>query len=126
MCELDLIGVTTQDGRLMLTAAASDWSRPISHCLGWDAANLVGHVGSILAWVARIAATGEPVAREDRETPPGDPAELSSWYSAQLDRTLEILAHADFERPMWTFSSRGERRVGWWHRRLAVGLAIHR
>jgi Mycothiol maleylpyruvate isomerase N-terminal domain len=70
MIELDLAVVTAADGRNLLSAAQTDWLRPIPHCPGWDAADLVGHMGSILGWMARIVTTGEPVARADRESPP--------------------------------------------------------
>jgi uncharacterized protein (TIGR03083 family) len=126
MPELDLTTVTAKDGRDLLAAAGTDWSRPIPHCPGWDAADLVGHMGAILAWMARIVTTGEPVPRRDRETPPSGHASLASWYSAHLDRTVDILTTSSADSPAWTFSSRGERRTGWWRRRLAVELAIHR
>ena len=125
MPELDLT-ITTADGRDLLTAAETDWLRPVLHCPGWDAADLVGHMGAILGWIARIVATGERVARRDRETPPAEHAALASWYSAHLSHTLDILTATDVDSPAWTFSSRGERRAGWWRRRLAVELAIHR
>lgn len=126
MPELDLLTTTAADGRDLLAAAESDWSRPVPHCPEWDAADLVGHVGAILAWMARIVTTGERVSRRDRETPPADHGELAGWYSAHLDRTLDILASTDPETKTWTFSSRGDSRVGWWRRRLPVELAIHR
>jgi hypothetical protein len=83
-------------------------------------------MGGILAWMARIVTTGEPVPRRDRELPPAGHAEMPFYYSAHLQRTL---GHPDHHRPgspAWTFSSRGERRARWWQRRLAVELAIHR
>jgi uncharacterized protein (TIGR03083 family) len=126
MADLDLAVVTAADGRDLLAAAQTDWLRPIPHCPGWDAADLVGHMGSILGWMARIVTTGEPVARADRETPPADRAALAPWYSAHLDRTLDVLTTTAADSPAWTFSSRGDRRTGWWRRRLAVELAIHR
>ena len=126
MPELDLVTITAADGRDLLAAAETDWSRPIPHCPAWDAAGLVGHMGGILAWMARIVTTGEPVPRRDRETPPAGHAALASWYSAHLDRTVGILTATPADSPAWTFSSRGERRAGWWRRRLAVELAIHR
>jgi uncharacterized protein (TIGR03083 family) len=126
MPELDLATITAADGRDLLAAAETNWSRPIPHCPGWDAADLVGHMGSILGWMARIVTTGEPVSRGDRETPPSGYAALASWYSAHLDRTLDILTASPADSPVWTFSSRGERRASWWRRRLAVELAIHR
>jgi uncharacterized protein (TIGR03083 family) len=126
MPELDLAIVTAADGRDLLAAAETDWLRPVSHCPGWDAADLVGHMGAILGWIGRIVATSERVARRDRETPPAEHAALAPWYSAHLDRTLDILITTPVDSTTWTFSSRGERRAGWWRRRLAVELAIHR
>jgi uncharacterized protein (TIGR03083 family) len=126
MPELDLLTTTAADGRDLLVAAEADWSRSIPHCPNWDAAELVGHVGGILAWMATIVTTGERVSRRDRETSPADRGELAGWYAAHLDRTLHILTTTDPESSTWTFSSRGDSRVGWWRRRLAVELAIHR
>ncbi|MGH3153107.1 MAG: maleylpyruvate isomerase N-terminal domain-containing protein [Streptosporangiaceae bacterium] len=125
MPELDL-AIAAADGRDLLAAAETDWLRPVPHCPGWDAARLVGHMGAILDWIARIVATGEPVARKDRETPPAGHAALAPWYSAHLSGTLDILTTTAADSPAWTFSSCGERRAGWWRRRLAVELAIHR
>ncbi|MDT4951748.1 MAG: hypothetical protein QOJ37_4343 [Pseudonocardiales bacterium] len=126
MPELDLLTTTAADGRDLLQAAEADWSRPIPHCPEWDAAELVGHMGGILAWMATIVTTGERVSRGDRELPPADLGELTGWYSAHLDRTLDILSTTDPDIETWTFSSRGDHRVGWWRRRLAVELAVHR
>ena len=83
-------------------------------------------MGSILAWMATIVTTGQAVARTDREPPPADRSTLAAWYEGHLARTLAILGQADPDAPAWTFSSRGDHRVGWWHRRLAVEIAIHR
>jgi uncharacterized protein (TIGR03083 family) len=126
MPELALLTTTAADGRDLLTAAQSDWSRPIPHCPDWDAAQLVEHTGSILAWMAQIVTTGQRVSRRDRESAPPDRGELARWYSTHLDRTLEILTSTDPDTPTWTFSRRGDSRVGWWRRRLAIELAIHR
>jgi uncharacterized protein (TIGR03083 family) len=126
MPELDLTTVTATDGRDLLTAAETDWSRPVPHCPEWDAAGLVGHMGAILAWMDTIVTTGERVARRDRETPPDGHAALASWYSGHLDRTIAVLTTTPADSPAWTFSSLGEQRAGWWRRRLAVELAIHR
>lgn len=126
MPDRDLLSPTAKDGQLLLAAAESDWERPIPHCPGWDAAQLTGHMGSILDWMARIVSTGERVSRRDRDPPPDDRDRLSSWFAAHLDRTLGVLTSVDPDRPTWTFSSRDDHRAGWWCRRLAVELAIHR
>jgi uncharacterized protein (TIGR03083 family) len=126
MPEIDLVTVTAADGRDLLAAAETDWSRPVPHCPDWDAAELVGHMGTILAWMDAIVTTGERVSRRDRETPPAGHAALAAWYSAHLDRTVGVLTATPADSPAWTFSSLGDHRAGWWRRRLAVELAIHR
>ena len=126
MPELDLLTVTAADGRDLLVAAQSDWSRPVQDCPGWTAADLVGHMGAILGWIAKIVTSGQAVPRRDRETPPADRDTLAAWYRAHLNRTLSILTATPPESRAWTFSSSGDQRVSWWRRRLAVELAIHR
>ena len=124
--EPDLLMVAAADGRDLLAVARSDWSRPVQDCLGWNAADLTGHMGAILGWIAKIVTSGQAVPRRDRETPPADRDTLAAWYEAHLDRTLTILTATPPESWTWTFSSRGDQRVSWWRRRLAVELAIHR
>ena len=126
MTSVDLFAVTADDAQALLAAAESDWSRPVPHCPGWDASELVGHLGGIFAWMATIVTTGGPVARADREVPPVDLDERRSWYLAHLEQTLDVLSQTTPDTEVWTFSSRGENNVGWWRRRLAVETAIHR
>jgi uncharacterized protein (TIGR03083 family) len=121
-----LLASADGDGRDLLAAARSDWDRRIPDCPHWNAAELVGHMGTILAWMAAIVTTGRAVARTDREPPPADRNALPAWYEGHLARTLVILGNASPDAPTWTFSSRGDHRVGWWQRRLAVEIAIHR
>jgi hypothetical protein len=121
-----LLAVAADDGSGLLAAACTGWDRRIPDCPDWNAAELIGHTGAILAWMATIITTGQAVARSDRERPPGDRGALAAWYQGHLARTLAILGDTDPDTPVWTFSSRGDHRVGWWHRRLAVEIAIHR
>jgi hypothetical protein len=62
---------------------------------------------------------------------PGDQPDFLLTSAADDGRDLLAAAMSDWDRripdcPAWTFSSRGDHRVGWWHRRLAVEIAIHR
>ena len=121
-----LLGPTREDARALLSAAATDWGRPVGQCPEWDAAELVRHTGSILAWMGAIITSRERVNRRTLDPAPEQPADLSSWYLTTLDRTLNLLQSADPESTTWTFSSSGDGRVAWWVRRLAIEVAIHR
>jgi uncharacterized protein (TIGR03083 family) len=121
-----LLASAAHDGSDLIAAATGDWDCRIPDCPAWNAAELVGHMGSILAWMATIVTTGRAVARTDREPPPAGRSTLAAWYEGHLARTLAVMGQADPDAPAWTFSSRGDHRVGWWQRRLAVEIAIHR
>jgi hypothetical protein len=101
-----LLASAADDGRALLAAAGADWDRRIPDCPAWNAAELFGHMGAILAWIATIVTTGQAVARKDRESPPADRRALPAWYEGHLARTLTILGEADPGTPAWTFSSR--------------------
>jgi uncharacterized protein (TIGR03083 family) len=123
----DLLKAADRDARALLVAAQTRWDRPVPHCPDWDAAGLVRHMGGILGWMAAIVTTGERVNRRTLEpAPPEKPDGLPAWYLAALAGAIEVLGSADPESPTWTFSSVGDQRAGWWCRRLAVEVAVHR
>ncbi|HWG60348.1 MAG TPA: maleylpyruvate isomerase family mycothiol-dependent enzyme [Streptosporangiaceae bacterium] len=121
-----MLQTVPDDARSLLAAAASDWDRPVPHCPEWDAADLVGHMGSILMWMAAVVRSRERISRRRLDPPPQDPAELPGWYLHTLEDSLRVLGAADPNSQTWTFSSTGDRRVAWWQRRLAVEVAVHR
>ena len=123
---LAFIDTTAVDGRRLIDAAESDWSRPVPHCPDWDIAGLVRHTGGILAWMAAVVSNGEFVSRQALDAPPDANSELRRWYLDNLDCTLDVLRNADTEARVWTFSNLGDQRSAWWRRRLAVEVAIHR
>jgi uncharacterized protein (TIGR03083 family) len=115
-----------EDARSLLTAAQTGWGRPVPQCPGWDAADLVRHVGGILGWMAAVVASGERVSLRTQDPGPENLADLPRWYLASLDRALDVLGSADPGSAAWTFSRIGDGGVAWWDRRLAVEVAIHR
>jgi uncharacterized protein (TIGR03083 family) len=121
-----LLGPAGEDGRSLLAAAEGDWARTVSQCPGWDTADLVRHMGGILQWMAAVVASGERVSRRNLDPAPADAVELPRWYLGCLDQALDVLGAADPDAQTWTFSSTGDQRAGWWDRRLAVEIAIHR
>ena len=121
-----LLRSADQDARSLLAAAQPDWNRAVPHCPKWDTAELVRHMGGILAWMAAIVTSRQRVSRRTLPRPPADPGELPAWYIARLDEALDALGSADRQAATWTFSSTGDHRVAWWKRRLAVEVAVHR
>jgi uncharacterized protein (TIGR03083 family) len=123
----DLLQIAEKDGMALLAAAQTRWDRPVPHCPDWDAAGLVRHMGSIFGWMAAVVTTGERVSRRSLEpAPPEDPHSLPAWYLAALSRAIQVLGSADPEAATWTFSRIGDQRAGWWCRRLADEVAVHR
>ena len=122
----EILNATRGDATALLTAAESDWNRPVPHCPEWDQAQLVRHTGGILAWMAAIVTSRGQVSRRTLDPAPADTAELPVWYLHHLEETLYVLSTTDPDTATWTFSSLGDHRVGWWIRRLAVEIAIHR
>jgi uncharacterized protein (TIGR03083 family) len=114
------------EGRALLVAAECDWARPVPHCPEWNAADLVRHMGGIFAWMATIVSTGERASFRQLDRPPAEDAGLRRWYLDNLTRTIGVLTDADPEAKVWTFSSLDDYRAGWWWRRLAVEVSIHR
>lgn len=123
---VELLEAAGEDGRTLLVAARMDWTRRVPHCPDWDAAGLVRHMGGILTWMDAVVTGGQRVSRRGLDPAPESLADLAPWYIDHLDRTLAVLGSADAESRCWTFSTVGDEQVGWWRRRLAVEVAIHR
>ena len=122
----NLLPVARIDASLLLTAAETDWNRPVPHCPEWDLTQLVQHTGGVLAWMGAVVTARQQIARRTLPPAPAEPAELPVWYSRHLAETLHLLATTDPATETWTFSSLEDRRVDWWSRRLAVEVAVHR
>ena len=121
-----LLDCAAADARSLLGTASTRWDATVPHCPGWDTAELVRHQGGIFTWMATIVTGCERVSRRDLAPAPAESAELPGWYLGNLDHAMEVLRSADSQSATWTFSSTGDLRVAWWHRRLAVEVAIHR
>jgi uncharacterized protein (TIGR03083 family) len=123
---VQFLDVVPVDGRALVAAAETSWAQPVPDCPDWDAAGLVRHTGGILAWIAMIVATGERASFRSLPPSPSEDADLSAWFLDNVEQAVGVLREADTEKDLWTFSSLGDHRVGWWRRRLAIEMAIHR
>ena len=121
-----LLRVADNEARALLAAADTNWEQTIPHCPEWDAAELARHTGTIFGWMAAVVASGERLGFGTLDPAPPDPGDLPPWYRANLRQVLDVLGTTDPASETWTFSSTGDHRAGWWCRRLAVEISIHR
>ena len=116
------------DGPALRAAAAeAGAASPVPSCPPWTVADLVSHAGSVLSWVRGFVAsraTTMPAPRREPAPRPDWPA-LLDWYDRQLAETGGTLEALDPELPAWNWAPQAK-RVGFWHRRLAHELAMHR
>jgi uncharacterized protein (TIGR03083 family) len=124
----DWAGIVEREGAALGDAAAADLSATIPAAPGWDAAELLRHVGVVQsrARVVLETATLERPTVEGgmRGAPPEEG--LVEWYLAGLaDLVTAIRALADPERPAYAFSP-AHRHLGFWPRRMGHETTIHR
>ena len=72
-----------EDARCLLAAARTDWGLPVPQCPGWNAADLVRHMGGILGWMAAVVASGERVSRRTLDPGPQNPTDLPPLVPGQ-------------------------------------------
>lgn len=97
----------------------------VPSCPLWTITDLLGHIGRIHRWVAKII--------EDRatdrgkhwsESAPPPPDELIDWFAAGVPMLADALTSAGPAAEMWTWTS--DHSAAFWARRQAVETAVHR
>ena len=111
---------------LAATIDGRDLDAPVPSCPGWSVADLVGHVGTVHAWVSACLVSDpdqRPPRFGDLPTPPTGDA-MHDWYVDVHGRMTDALAADDIDRPVPTWA--GRQTVRWWLRRQAHETAVHR
>jgi uncharacterized protein (TIGR03083 family) len=92
----------------------------VPSCPEWTVRELAAHLGGVHEWVCAIVTTG----RQDRRHGPieGEPAE---WYERRAAQLLDALLDNGPDHECWTHQ-RDNRRTGYWFRRQAHEIAMHR
>lgn len=86
-----------------------------------DARALVGHLGGIHGWAARVLRTGEEVP--DPEDLPA-PDDARAWYLGQRTALLDALRSVPSDAPVWVFAGH-DASAGFWRRRMVFETAKH-
>lgn len=113
-----------RDGHAVLDAGKAGLDAAVPTCPGWTVRDVLGHLGRVHRSVADIVEqrlTTMPTT--PMPTPPAGDAVLG-FYEEGLQRLHAALAAVDPDEPVYTWA--GDQRAGFYHRRMALELAIHR
>jgi len=125
MDRADHLDALSDDIAAFYAAVSSvDLGSPVPSCPGWTVADLTYHLGEVQHFWGEIAARSarSPDGIAEPARPPD--AELVTWGRRQSARLEEVLAAADPDAPVWTWS--GPQTTSWIVRRMAHETAVHR
>lgn len=88
-----------------------------------DVRTLVGHLGGVHGWAARIVTTGER-APDPVDRPVHPDAAIRSWYLDRRAELLDALRSVPADSPCWAIAA-GTRRAAFWRRRMVFETTKH-
>ncbi|MGI5213161.1 maleylpyruvate isomerase family mycothiol-dependent enzyme [Plantactinospora sp. CA-290183] len=99
----------------------------VPSCPEWTMTDLVHHLGSVYRRVRGIAQQGGTERPAPLAVPDGLPtgSAVVQWWREEFDQLMVVLDALDPEAPAWNWAPQ-PKRVGFWHRRLAVETVVHR
>lgn len=121
-----LTAVRQEGAGLRAAATTETFDAKVPSCPGWTVATLLRHTGTGLRWLAAHIGRGvvsEPADEQAEGLPDGDA--LLPWWDASLTQAVDALDRTDPALPAWNWAPRAK-VAGFWHRRYAHELAMHR
>jgi uncharacterized protein (TIGR03083 family) len=115
-----------REGAALATAArAAGVEHPVPTCGEWTIGDLCSHVGRLHRWATEFGARrpGDPLGHWKQVEAPEGPA-LVDFVAQGYGPLADVLADAGAEEPCWSWTD--QRTVGFWSRRQANELAVHR
>lgn len=117
--------IRTDGAALAVAAERAGVGAPVPSCGDWTIGDLCAHVGRLHRWAARIVAS-RPADPTDHwkqiEYPSG--SALVDFVAEGYGPLADVLERAGADEPCWSWTDR--RTVGFWARRQANELAVHR
>lgn len=114
-----------------LVTSGADLAATVPSCPDWSLEQLVRHTGGALRWVEAIVRTRaqedipeDQVPFHDGPEERGDPAALDAWLAETSELVVGALRKAGPDTEVWAW--RGDLSTGFWARRMAHELTIHR
>ncbi len=108
--------------------ASGDPDTPVPTCPDWTLRQLLRHVGRGNRWAAQIISDRLSQELDPRQVrdgkPPDDPQGAIEWLNGGAALIVKAVDQVGSEARVWTFL--GPRPAGWWIRRRANEVAVHR
>lgn len=116
--------IASESALLAKTSSLVPLETPVPSCPGWTMGDLVGHIGMVQRWVTGLlqARAQERPAKNVTPIPKGP--EVIPWFCDATVALLAKLSQVDPAAEVWTWTP--ERHAGYWWRRQAHEVAIHR
>ncbi len=113
------------EGTLLADAIGEDLTLPVPSCPGWTIADVLRHLGLSVLWLSQLfdEKSLEPPVPLDPDIAPLD-GELVFWLGAGISELLHSMGGIDASDAAW--ASVGGQGAGFWARRVAMDLTIHR
>lgn len=116
---------SVQDSIVQMGALAIDQLHiSVTDCPGWTVADLIGHVGKVLAMVDAVV-----IPRSQQRVGPGSEAiappgtAIHEWFEKRSRSVVNTLANVDPHEPLWTWSTK--KTASFYFRRMAHETAVH-
>jgi uncharacterized protein (TIGR03083 family) len=119
--------IVTQTGLLTAGIQGADLTAPVPSCPGWDAGQLLRHLGGAHRWATAVVRSREPVQEQFRDFPGSvgeDPAAVGTWLAEGAAQLAATLREAGPGVPMWTPVTGGN--SNFYARRFTHETLIHR
>jgi uncharacterized protein (TIGR03083 family) len=120
------VAAIRREGAALAGAArAAGFERPVPACGEWTIGDLCSHVGRLHRWATQIIERrpADPVGHWKQLEVPEGPA-LVDFAAQGYGPLADVLAAAGVDEPCWSWTD--QRTVGFWSRRQANELAVHR
>ena len=111
--------------RMVRLAGSTDPHMEIPTCPGWDAAELMEHLGGVHRWAAEILRTrpSERISRRGLDIRAPTDGRWDHWIREGADRLLEALAETPADTPLWAWGP--DHHARWWARRTLHETVVH-
>jgi uncharacterized protein (TIGR03083 family) len=124
-----LVAIEREAAALASAAHGASPDTPVPTCPGWALRDLLIHLGRVQIWARTMVETRarERLAWSELAPLPGDDAgaeEVARWLGDAASALLATLAATDPDAPVWSWTT--DHTAGFWARRQAHELAIHR